>query len=185
MSLRNTSESWGIVARVLHGLFFLLIVGAWFAVDMHEGYPRGSDERAEWMSLHKALGLTVFLLIWVRLGWRLSGDVPAPLPGPRWQQISSAIVHGLLYVMMIAMPLSGLLMSQFADRPVSWFGLFEVPVFLTPDKDLAGQIKELHEDVLWPVLLSLVVLHAVAALWHHLVKKDDTLRRMFFPRHPS
>jgi cytochrome b561 len=87
--------------------------------------------------------------------------------------------------MMIAMPLSGLVMSQFADRPVSWFGLFQIPVFVTPDKEVAEQIADLHEEVLWPVLLTLVVVHGLAALWHHFVLKDDTLRRMLFPRRPS
>lgn len=178
MSLRNTPENWGGLARFLHWLFFLLIVGAWFAVEMHEDFPRGSAERAQWMNLHKALGVTVFFLIWVRLGWRLSGEPPVPVPGPRWQQRSSAVVHGLLYLLLIAMPLSGLLMSQFGGREVSWFGLFSIPPFLAPDKELAGQIKELHEDVLWPALLGLVVLHAAAALWHHFVRKDDTLKRM-------
>lgn len=185
MSLRNTSAYWGIVARSLHWLFFLLIIAAWYAVEMREEFPKGSPERGEWMSLHKALGTTVFFLVWLRLGWRLTGDVPAPLPGPRWQQKTSAVVHGLLYVMMIAMPLSGLVMSQFADRPVSWFGLFQIPVFVTPDKEVAEQIADLHEEVLWPVLLTLVVVHGLAALWHHFVLKDDTLRRMLFPRRPS
>jgi cytochrome b561 len=182
MSLRNTADRWGLVARIFHGLFFLLVLGAWLAVDMHEDYPKGSAERAQWMLLHKSFGATVFFLIWARLAWRLSGDVPAPLPGPRWQQWSSAFVHGALYVMLILMPLSGLLWSQFGDRPVSWFGLFEIPVFVTPDKALAGQLGELHKHVLWPTLLTLIAVHAVAALWHHFWRKDDTLRRMFFPR---
>ncbi|MFZ5561719.1 MAG: cytochrome b [Pseudomonadota bacterium] len=185
MSLRNTSTHWGLVARLLHGLFFLLILGAWIAVDLHEDFPKGSAERAQWMLLHKSLGATVFFLVWVRLFWRLGGDVPAPLPAPRWQQWSSAAVHGALYLVMIAMPLSGLLWSQFGDRPVSWFGLFEIPVFLTPDKALAGQLGALHKEVLWPLLLTLIAVHAAAALWHHFVLKDATLKRMFFPRRTS
>lgn len=178
LNLRNTADHWGLVARTLHWLFVLLIVGAWFAVDLHEDFPKGSPERAQWMMVHKALGLSVFLLIWLRLGWRLTGDVPAPLPGPRWQQWSSAVVHGLLYLLMIAMPLSGLLWSQFGGRPVSWFGVFEVPVFVTPDKTLAGQLGELHKEVLWPLLFTLVLVHVVAALWHHFILRDATLKRM-------
>lgn len=178
MSLRNTSGRWGVVAQTLHWLLFLLIVGAWFAVELHEDYPKGSAERAQWMSLHKSFGATVFFLIWLRLGWRLSGDVPAPLPGPRWQQWSSALVHAALYLLMIAMPLSGLLMSQYGGREVSWFGFFSIPPVLAPDKELAGRIKELHEHVLWPALLWLAVLHVLAALWHHFIRRDDTLRRM-------
>ncbi|MDF2446683.1 MAG: hypothetical protein K0S46_1919 [Moraxellaceae bacterium] len=178
MSLRNTSTRWGPVARFLHWLFLFLLIGAWYAVEMHEDFPKGSPERREWMQLHFAIGISVFVLLWVRLGWRLSGDVPAPLPGPRWQQLTSALVHAALYLILIVMPLTGLLTTQLAGRAVSWFGLIDIPLFLQKNSELAEQMEELHGEVLWPVLLALVGLHAVAALWHHFVLKDDTLKRM-------
>lgn len=178
MHLRNTPDRWGLVARLFHWLFFLLIIGAWLAVELHEDYPRGSAERAQWMWLHKSFGVTVFFLIWLRLGWRLGNEVPTPEPGPRWQRWTSSLVHAALYLLMIAMPLSGLVMSQFGGREVSWFGVVEIPVWVSPDRELAGQIKELHEHVLWPALFWLIALHAAAALWHHIIRKDNTLRRM-------
>lgn len=178
MSLRNTSQRWGAVAQLLHWLFFLLVLGAWAAVELHEDYPKGSPERAWWMRLHFALCATVFFLIWVRLAWRLFGDVPAPVPGPRWQQLTAAVVHGVLYLMLIVMPFTGLLGMQLNGRAVSWFGLFEIPVVLARNEGLAERLKEVHAEVLWPLLLTLVAVHVAAALWHHLVLKDDTLRRM-------
>lgn len=182
MSLRNTATSWGVVARLLHWLFLVLIIGAWYAVEAHEDFPKGSPERADWMRLHFSLGVTVFILVWARLGWRLSGDVPAPVPGPRWQQQGAALVHLALYLILIAMPLTGLLTMQFEGRVVSWFGLVDIPLFLAPAKDTAELLEEVHAEVLWPVLLTLVALHAAAAFWHHFRLKDDTLRRMTFPR---
>lgn len=178
MAIRNSSERWGSLAQFFHWLIFLLMVGAWIAVEAHEGYPKGSDERAQWMMLHKAMGLSVFFLVWLRLGWRLANPVPAPEPAAAWQLRLAGLTHVLLYGVMIAMPAAGLLASQFAGREVSWFGLFTIPVGLAPDKALAGALMALHKNWLWPLLLGLLVLHVGAALWHHFVRKDRTLRRM-------
>ncbi len=178
MTARNTNQQWGWVAKSLHWVIFLLILGAWLAVDLREVYPKGSDERATLMWLHKSLGASVFFLVWLRLGWRLSGPVPVPYPAPSWQLYAATFAHWALYALMIAMPFSGLLMSQLGGRDTSWFGVFTIPAFLPLDKELAGQIKELHQSVLWPLLLITVAGHAGAALWHHFVQKDGTLRRM-------
>lgn len=184
LPLKNTRDQWGLVAQVLHWLIFLVIVGAWLAVEMHEDYPKGSAERAQLMALHKSLGLSVFFLVWLRLGWRLGNDVPTPEPGPRWQQWSSSLVHAALYLLMIVMPLSGLFMQQFEGHAVAWFGLFEIPPFVTPDKAMGKLLEDIHTEVLWPLLLGLVGLHVLAALWHHFVRRDRTLRRMLPWRAP-
>ncbi|HQV41030.1 MAG: cytochrome b [Moraxellaceae bacterium] len=178
MLVRNSTDRWGGVAQFFHWAMFLLIVGAWFAVEQHSEYPKGSPERGEWMDLHKAIGLTVFFLLWARLGWRLSGPAPTPVITNIWQHRAAVLVHWGLYFVMLMMPLSGLVMSQFAGREISWFGVFQIPVFVAENKDLAAQIKDLHEGVWWPLLLGLVGIHVVAALWHQFVVKDDILKRM-------
>jgi cytochrome b561 len=182
MTLRNTSAHWGLVARALHWLFLFLVIGAWYAVETREEFPKGTPERSEWMRLHISLGLTIFALVWVRLGWRLSGEVPAEIQGPPLQMLAARLVHFALYALMVIMPVTGLLTVQMEDRAVSWFGLFELPVLVGPDKEMAELLEEAHADVLWPLLLALVGVHAAAALWHHFRLKDDTLRRMTFPR---
>lgn len=178
MHARNSEQRWGWVAQAFHWLMFLLIVGAWFAVEQHEEFPKGSPERGAWMDLHKAIGVSVFFLLWARLGWRFSGPVPAPVMTSVWQHRLAVTVHWGLYFVMLMMPLSGLVMSQFGGREVSWFGIVEIPVFVAENKELAGQIKELHEDVWWPLLLALVALHVVGALWHQFIVKDGTMKRM-------
>jgi cytochrome b561 len=130
------------------------------------------------MDLHKAFGLTLFFLLWARLGWRLSGPVPDPVITNPWQHRLAVAVHWGLYFVMLMMPLSGLLMMQFAGREVSWFGLFEVPVFLEENKELSAQIKTLHQEVWWPLLVLLVVVHVIGALWHQFYVKDGTMNRM-------
>lgn len=182
MSLRNSATAWGAVARLLHWAFLVLIVGAWYAVETREEFAKGTPERAEWMRLHISLGLTIFALVWVRLGWRLSGTVPTPAPGPAWQVNAARLVHVALYALMVIMPVTGLLAVQMEDRAVSWFGLFDLPVLVGADEEMAEVLEEIHADVLWPLLLALVGAHAAGALWHHFRLKDDTLRRMTFPR---
>ncbi|HEX6592812.1 MAG TPA: cytochrome b [Moraxellaceae bacterium] len=174
----NTSTQWGWVAKTFHWLIFLLMLAAWFAVESHEYFPKGSPERAFRMMLHKSFGASVFFLVWLRLYWRLSQPHPAPEPAPRWQLLAAAVVHWGLYFVMVALPLTGMLASQFGGRVVSWFGLFDIPVLLAPDKAFAGQLMGLHKDLLWPLLLVLLAGHVGAALWHHVITRDRTLRRM-------
>lgn len=176
MQLTNTEQRWGLVARLLHWATFLVILGAWYAVEMHSDFPKGSDERAQWMMLHKALGLSVFFLVWLRLGARIGQTTPAAT-GTALQQKLAKGIHLGLYALMIGMPLGGLLAMQLFGAPVSWFGLFEIPVFLAENKELGKNIIELHEAA-WSVLFVLVIAHMGAAGYHQFVKKDGTLRRM-------
>lgn len=178
MSARNTTDSWGWVAKSLHWLIFFLMLAAWFAVESHEDFPKGSAERAQWVLLHKSFGASVFFLVWLRLYWRLSGLVPEPEPAPRWQLRLASLMHWALYAMMILMPLSALMASQFSGRPAPFFGIFEIPAVLAGNKPLAGQLMGLHKEILWPLLLVLIAGHAGAALWHHFLTKDRTMRRM-------
>ena len=178
MSARNTADGWGWVAKALHWLIFFLMVAAWFAVESHEDFPKGSAERAQWMLLHKSFGVSVFFLVWLRLYWRFSGPVPKPEPGPRWQLQMASLMHWALYALMILMPLSALMAAQFSDRPAPFFGLFEIPVVFAANKPAAGLLMELHKEILWPLLLVQVAGHAGAAFWHHFFIKDRTLRRI-------
>ena len=173
----NTDISWGWLAKLFHWLMFLLIVGAYVAVDQRELFEKGTAERDWWMMIHKSAGLSVFFLVWLRLGWRMSQPVPENFAGPLVSKMAG-IGHGLLYLLMIAVPGSALLMSQFGGRPVSWFGLVELPVWLEANKELAGQLKDLHAEVLAPALFVLIIAHLLGALWHHFFDKDDVLKRM-------
>jgi cytochrome b561 len=173
----NTEISWGWMAKLFHWLMFFVIVGAYVAVNMHELFEKGTAERDWWMMLHKSFGLTVFVLVWLRLGWRMGQPVPENFAGPLMSKLAS-IGHGLLYLLMIVVPASALLMSQLAGRPVSWFGVFELRVWLDVNKELAGQLKDLHAEVLAPALLVLIIAHLLGALWHHFFDKDDILKRM-------
>jgi cytochrome b561 len=126
---------------------------------------------------HKWVGITVLGLAAIRTIWRLIHRAPPLLPSPAWQRIAAHAVHGLLYLVLFLLPLSGWVYSNATGYPVVYLGLWRLPDLVGRDKALAGMLHERHEQ-LGLLLLLLVVLHAVAAFKHHFIDRDDTLRRM-------
>ena len=126
---------------------------------------------------HYTLGLSVFSLVWLRLVVRLSGASPAIEPAvPAWQAMSATVAHRTLYVLMIGLPLLGWLTLSAKGTPVPFFGA-ELPPLIGKSKDLAKWLKDMHETSA-TVGYLLIGLHAAAALYHHCVRRDNTLRRM-------
>jgi cytochrome b561 len=141
-----------------------------------------SPTKLQIYSWHKWAGVTVFLLVFVRLAWR-AGHRPPPLPAamPRWQQLAAHAGHALLYVLMIAIPLSGWLMSSAKGFQTVYFGVLPIPDLLAKNKELGDVLKEVHE-ALNILMLVVVAGHVGAALKHHFIDRDDILTRMV-PRH--
>jgi cytochrome b561 len=128
-------------------------------------------------SWHKWVGVTIFLLIVARLMWRAGNAPPPPVASPRWQQVAAVVNHWLLYVLLICIPISGWLMSSAYGVPVVYFGVLPLPDLIGKNKELGDTLKALHETLAF-TMLALVALHALAALKHHLLDRDDVLHRM-------
>lgn len=126
---------------------------------------------------HKALGVLFFCWVLGRLCNAFLSPKPPSLHG--WQYTLAKLVHVLLYVTMLAMPMLGVFMSVYSDYPVAVFGLFEIPVFVTPNDTIARRLEFLHTEVVAPLLLVLIILHIAAALYHQWVLKDNVVRRMY------
>lgn len=176
MPLKNTEARWGLLMQALHWLMFLLIVGAWISVEAAGEAPKGSDARTEWMLLHKSLGVTLFFLVWARIAARLSMVTPRAIGEGVLLKVSQ-VVGGGLYLLMILIPVSGMLLSQAEGRAVGWFGLLELPVLLEKNKELAERLEDMHEAG-FNLMMVLLVLHVAGAIKHHVIDRDDTLRRM-------
>jgi cytochrome b561 len=185
MQLTNTESNYGGVAKLLHWLIVGLIVVQWVLAEWaHEAehargaHPAAAIEQLALLARHKSVGLTIFALALVRLIWRrVSPPPPLPPVMPRWQTVASRLTHYAFYVVLFAMPISGLVMSAAANYPVAYFGLFTVPDLVAPDEDLEELMEEVHE-MLFNALVVLAGLHVVAALKHHFIDRDDVLRRM-------
>lgn len=164
-------------AIALHWVIALLVFIAFpVGVVMHE--MALSPDKLRMLSYHKWLGVTVFILLVIRLVWRVAHQ-PAPLPSsmPQWQVMAAKGVHLLLYVLLFAIPLSGWLMSSAKGFQTVYLGVLPLPDLLHKDKILGDALAELHEVLNFTMLL-LVVAHVAAALKHHFVERDGTLARM-------
>lgn len=161
----------------LHWLTLLLIIGVYASIELREVFERGTPERDFMKWLHFNLGLTVFGVTIARLVARWVAPVPGPLAGqPGWQILSARLVHLSLYLLLLAMPLLGWAIRSAEDHEVALWGL-GIPALVPADEARAEWLEEVHE-VLGTVGYFLIGLHAAAALVHHYVQSDDTLRRM-------
>ena len=165
------------LAKSLHWLMALMIFGL-LALGFYMSDLPLSPEKLQLYSWHKWAGVTVFVLVWLRLAWRITHRPPA-LPGSMspLMQLGAHAGHLMLYGLMIAIPLSGWLMSSAKGFQTVWFGVLPIPDLIGKDKALGQLLAELHEALNIGLLL-LVIGHALAAAFHHFVHKDDTLRRM-------
>lgn len=161
----------------LHWLIALGLAGT-FAVGIYMHELPLSPDKLKIYSWHKWAGVTLFLLALVRLGWRLTHRPPAP-PSlmPHWQHRAAEAVHGLLYLLMLAIPLSGWLMSSAKGYQTVWFGILPLPDLVTKDQAL-GEALTLAHKLLNFGMAGLVLAHAGAALKHHFLDRDDVLKRM-------
>ena len=177
MPLKNTQDQWGSVSKALHWLVVVLILAmAWLGLTMGD-LPNGADKIATY-ALHKSIGITILVLVLLRLCWRLYAGAPQAVPGtPRWQERIASSAHWALYALLLAMPLSGWVLNSSSGFPLQWFGLVNLPAIAGKDHDLHELAEEIHELLFW-IMVTLVVAHAAAAFYHHLFQRDATLARM-------
>lgn len=176
------TQRYGLVAIILHWLVALAIL-ALLGVGLWMTELKNSPTKIEVYTWHKWVGLTVLALAAFRLLWRLYRRPPAPLPAPAWQLRAAAATHGLMYLLMLAMPLSGWLQNSASGFPLTWFGLFKVPALIARDREAFAFWQQTHEWLAW-TLMAVIALHLAATIKHHFVDRDSTLTRML-PRFRS
>ncbi|MGO1075936.1 cytochrome b [Inquilinus sp. CA228] len=164
-------------AQWLHWVSAALMLAVLVLAWVMESLPNGDASRATVVMLHKSVGLTILGLTAVRLVWRAIHPPPPTARWAAWESMAATASHWLLYLVLLAMPLSGYLMSAGRGRAIPYFGLFEVPL-LTPATDAIWRIgSTVHWAGQW-ALYALVALHIAAAVWHVAVRRDGTLDRM-------
>ncbi|MBF0369703.1 MAG: cytochrome b [Magnetococcales bacterium] len=167
-------------ARLLHWVMAILILFLLgLGVYMVELTYYDPDYKSS-PDLHRSLGLVVFVLVWVRLAWRLKHPPPPPNPNHApWEHFVAGATHLALYGLMLVLPITGFLISTAKGHPVEVFGLFEIPA-ITSGKMQEEVFGSLHAWLAYGGA-GLMGLHAAGALKHHLIDKDDTLMRMIGP----
>lgn len=176
MPLKGTEQSFGSVAKTLHWMMAIAIIGngilGWI---MHE-MPRGMDKLNTY-AMHKSIGLTVLALLLLRVCWKMFDRRPPDEPMPRWQRIAAHATHGVLYLLMLAIPLSGWFYNSLRGYPLQWFKWFNLPALAGKNEDLASIAHLAHESLFW-ILLGVLAAHVGGALMHHFHERDNTLLRM-------
>lgn len=176
--IRNTETHYGLVSKALHWLIALGVIGLLvMGIFMEEIADK--PLRFQVYGIHKALGITLLALMVLRLVWKLMHwGLPTHNPNHKpWEQKLAAAVHWAFYGLLIAMPLSGWLMTGAAGSTLSWFGFFNIPNLVEADKDMRhfyGEVHEIIANLIWLFL----ALHVGGAVKHAVIDKDGTLRRM-------
>lgn len=173
------SASYHKVSIVLHWAMFALIVAAYACIELRELFDKGTAERDLMKTWHFMLGLSVLSLVGFRVLARFLYPAPAITPTPaKWQHRLAKLVHISLYLFMMGMPIGGWLILSGEGKVIPFYGL-SLPPLIAPDKAFAEQIESLHECIgEWGYWL--IGLHALAALVHHYLLKDNTLVRMLW-----
>lgn len=163
-------------AVTLHWLLALLIIGS-FSLGVYMSDLPFSPTRLKLYNWHKWAGVTILLLSFVRLAWRISHRPPADAAMPAWQAKAAHTTHQLLYALFFIVPLMGWAYSSAAGFPIVWFGVLPLPDFVPVDKALAEAIKPWHERSAM-LIAALVLLHIAGALKHQFIDRDGLMARM-------
>ena len=177
MAVRNTEHRWGALSQLFHWLIVVLIIVQVTLASLADDLPPSARKLAL-LARHKSVGITILMLVILRLLWRQLNPIPLlPTTLKPYERVLAHTTHTLLYVLLFTMPLSGWMMSSARGFPVSWFGFFTLPDLVPKNRSLYEALLTTHETL--AVALAVVVtLHVAAALKHHFWLRDDVLRRM-------
>ena len=198
MSISNNSYT--KTAVILHWLIALGIFGmfglGWFMADLPKDVPKQTvfdifdlgifhwtvpeeiSPRSFYFNLHKSFGVTILALIFLRVVWRVTHKPPAILASYKaWESKLAKGAHHLLYLLMLALPISGVIMATYSKYGIKWFGIDFIKGL---DNNPMREIFKSAHEVIGLILVAILVLHIIGALKHKFIDKDDTLKRMSF-----
>jgi cytochrome b561 len=167
---------YGITAKVLHWLVLALLLVqypiGWLMPDLHRNMKPGAP-----MTFHISFGISILLLVVLRLVWRLTHPVAPDSSLPPWQRLSSEVVHWLLYALVLATTVTGWLFASLRGWSVSFFYLLPMPMLSSENAAAGKTIDGFHQAAEW-ALLVVIVIHVAAALAHLFIYRDRIMQRM-------
>ena len=191
MTIKNTADNYGAIAKWLHWLTAALFLASYCAVYYRHWFTEEkTPENWVALQLHLSIGISIAVIVLLRIAWRISNRLPEPEPGTQHEHLAARAGHYALYAIMIIMPITGYIGTGVATE---FFFLFDIKKFedtrlftLLVRDDLGMTFEEfekpvdfVHKNILGAWLVWLLIAgHVMAALYHHFVKKDRTVYRM-------
>jgi len=177
MSAKNTLSTFGYVAKSIHWIVAFLIIAMLIFGYFMEDFPASLEVVV--YNTHKTIGIIIFTLVVLRLGWRLMNIQPAyPTQLSSILRCAALLTHYAIYAAMLLMPLSGWVMSTAYGKIPRFLGLFDFPMPGIPQNAQLGSLALQTHNTLAIIFIVLLVLHIGAVLFHHLVLRDNVLTRM-------
>ena len=178
MALHNTSDQWSWLSKVFHWviavLIFIQIPLGYYADDL-----KLSPLKIDMFVWHKSIGMLILMLVILRLLWRIKSTIPTAIAGTAIEKSMATAAHYVLYCLMLALPVSGWVISSAANFPVKLFWLIPLPAISGPDESVKLLATEVHEVCVVTLILILIV-HIGAAFRHHVLLHNNALKRMWF-----
>lgn len=178
--IKNTSSKFGSLSKLFHWLIATLVIvqfylGLWSVWVL----PKNSPELELYIGkLHEPIGILIFGLGTVAIFWMLINQHPLfPNAMRMWERVVARVTHILLYLALLLMPITGIIMAMANGYPPNFFNLYQFPMLIEKNKDLASLAFTIHKCIGY-VLLVLIILHILAALKHHFLNHDNVLKRM-------
>ena len=191
MNIRNTANSYGSIAKALHWVTVILFLGSYISVYYRHWFTEEkTPENWTALQLHLSIGVTIAVVVFLRVVWRITNSAPDLEPGTRLEHLAAHAAHYALYIIMIIMPITGYIGTSVDTE---YFFIFDIPKIDSTQlyeslvtnglgisfKEFEKPIDFLHKDILGAWLVWLLILgHVLAALYHHFIRKDRTLEKM-------
>ena len=177
MLLTNTENSYGLIAKLLHWIMSIIVIVMLVVGFLMDNYI---EPPLKWQlyGIHEATGIVVLSLVIIRLLWKFyNTNVLLPADLSNWQKKAANININLLYLLMLLMPISGFFMTILSNHHIDFYGLFTINSF-AQDLQFAKIFKKIHKKAAL-LFTALIILHILAALYHHFIRKDNVLKRMW------
>jgi cytochrome b561 len=176
MGIKNTADRFGVIAIVLHWVMAILLI-ALVSIGLYMTDLPNNLLKLKLYGLHKEFGFLVLMLAIIRMSWRLTNISPSLATLNLFERLAARTIHWIFYILMLALPITGWMITSAADLPVSFFGLFVIPTLIEPNPERLVLFENLHTLLAYG-LIAAFCLHVTAALKHHFINKDDILKRM-------
>lgn len=180
IKIKNTMETYGWFAILFHWVMALLVIFMLCLGLYMASLPDHDPAKFKLISVHKEIGFTILILVILRSLWILNNIKPRLDQLPAWEKWSALIVHGLLYVFMFLLPITGWLMSSAAGHGISFYGWFTIPSILPKNEMLSDLFFDIHSSLAF-IFIGLITLHVLAAMKHLIIDKDTIFQRICSP----